>query len=206
MARRSDHTREQLRKMAIDSAVKIIDEEQFDALTVRRVTKEIGYTPGTLYQMFDNIDALVLEVHIRTLNELYEACSNIKFSGQPSKDLAALAAQYTRFAGQNRKRWNALFEFSAEVDVKLQRRYDSVIGQLIGLVVRALVPIYPENQTVRTKHDARVLWAALYGIVSLASMGKLSESEDADNLVNSLIHNYLAGMRVHANPKTDKIV
>jgi hypothetical protein len=44
-----------------------------------------------------------------------------------------------------------------------------------------------------------VLWAGLYGITSLAGAEKLSETEDPKIMVESLIRNYLAGLRVNSS-------
>ena len=48
MARRKDHTREELIQIAIDSGREIVRTEGVASLTARRVAKEMGYTAGTL--------------------------------------------------------------------------------------------------------------------------------------------------------------
>lgn len=37
--------------------------------------REVGYTIGTFYQLFERFDDLVVELNGRTLDELYEICS-----------------------------------------------------------------------------------------------------------------------------------
>ena len=45
MARRSDHTRDELRRMALDAARAIVEEDGLRGLSTRRLAKAIGYTP-----------------------------------------------------------------------------------------------------------------------------------------------------------------
>ena len=66
MGRRSDHSREEIRQMALQAAESIVTEGGYKALSARKVASEIGYTVGTLYLVFENLDELVLYVNGRT--------------------------------------------------------------------------------------------------------------------------------------------
>ena len=59
MARRSDHSREELREMALAATEEIIDQQGLAGLTARKVAAGIGYTVGTLYLVFRNLDDLI---------------------------------------------------------------------------------------------------------------------------------------------------
>ena len=56
MARRSDHSREQLADMAVAAATALAERDGLRGVTARGVAREIGYTVGTLYNVFDNLD------------------------------------------------------------------------------------------------------------------------------------------------------
>ena len=70
MGRRSDHTAEELRRMTLDAARKIVSENGLRGLTTRSIAREIGYTVGTLYQIFDNVDRLIEQMNIETLDAM----------------------------------------------------------------------------------------------------------------------------------------
>ena len=72
MARRSDHSREEIKEMALVAAEKMILANGKDGLSARKVAQEIGYTVGTLYLVFKNLDELILHVNGRTLDRLFE--------------------------------------------------------------------------------------------------------------------------------------
>ena len=49
MARRSDHSRDEIREMALNAAKTIVEREGAAALSTRKIANEIGYTAGSLY-------------------------------------------------------------------------------------------------------------------------------------------------------------
>ncbi len=67
--------------------------------------------------------------------------------------------------------------------------------KLLGLAETALAPLFPPGKADRRHHEARVLWASLYGIASLAVSRKLPEAETPEDMVASLVANYIAGLR-----------
>ena len=52
MARRSEHTQEQIKEMVLIAAEGIVTEEGEEALTVRKIAQHIGYTVGSIYMVF----------------------------------------------------------------------------------------------------------------------------------------------------------
>jgi len=70
MARRSDHTREELKNLILSSASRIIENEGYSALTVRKIATDIGYTPGTLYNVFQSMDGLTLALNAERVERL----------------------------------------------------------------------------------------------------------------------------------------
>ena len=70
MGRRSDHSRDEIREMAIAAAAEIVEKEGFQSLTARKVAGRIGYTVGTLYHVFRNFDDLVMHLNAQTIDEM----------------------------------------------------------------------------------------------------------------------------------------
>ena len=63
MARRSDHTRAELKDLALEAARSIVREKGVSALSTRKLADRIGYTSGTIYQVFQNRDDLVEQMN-----------------------------------------------------------------------------------------------------------------------------------------------
>ncbi len=70
MARRSDHSRDELYDMALEAARQIAEKEGLRGLKARGIAREIGYTIGTLYNLFEDLDDLIVHLNGRTLDAL----------------------------------------------------------------------------------------------------------------------------------------
>ena len=195
MARRSDHTREQLHRMALAAARAIVAREGLRGLSTRRIAKKLGYSPGTLYQLFVDLDDLILHLNTTTLEALLKACDGINLSGDPEMALDDLAERYIHFVNAHPRLWSALFEHSLPRGKDLPDWYTGTVEKLLGLVVIALEPVIPSDTTKQREQEALVLWASLYGIASLASADKLGPNANPTEMVKALIANYVAGLR-----------
>ena len=196
MARRSDHTRAELRDIIIASACRIIQDSGLNGLSIRKIAKDIGYTSGTLYQHFRSLDELIIETHILTLDALYDQLSQVEIGDTPETSLQMIAQSYLRFSAINKNRWNALFTHTLPLGHALPQRYDDAVLRLFNIGVAALQPIFSDDDSDRALLEARVLWSSLYGIVSLETTSNLSRFENVETFTHTLFQNYVAGLRV----------
>ena len=181
--------------MALDAASDIVAQDGLRGLSTRRIAKGIGYTAGTLYQLFEDLDDLIAQMNANTLEALFEACTGVDYEAGPEAALQQLAARYIRFVGEHPRLWNALFEHTLPDDRTLPERHISAVTRLLGLAETALAPLFPPGKEDRRLHEARVLWASLYGIASLAVSRKLAQAETPEDMARSLAANYIAGLR-----------
>src|SRR5262249_45175227 len=158
MARRSDHTREELHKMALDAARRIVVEDGLRGLSTRRIAGEIGYTAGTLYQLFDDLDDLIMQLNGITLEALYSKCKDVNVEGEPKSVLENLANCYIAFVTRNPKLWTAVVEHNLPDGKESPKWYRERIGKLLGLVEAGLSPLYSPRRSEDKAQDARVLW------------------------------------------------
>ncbi len=70
MGRRSSHTPEELRELIIQAATDLIEHGGLTGLSAREIARKIGYSPGTLYNVFADIDDLILTIEYRLLERL----------------------------------------------------------------------------------------------------------------------------------------
>ncbi len=203
MGRRSDHSREELYEMALEAARKIAEEEGLRGLAARRIAREIGYTVGTLYNLFEDLDDLIIHMNGRTLDDLYEALANVQLDGEPETAMRALAEGYIEFVDDHPKVWNVLFEHRLPEPRQPPDWHHEKILRLLGLVEQALGPLFPPGRETERHHAARVLWSSLHGICSLESAGKLVASETVTALTDTLVTCFLAGLRSeHSKPSS----
>lgn len=201
MGRRSIHTPEQLRQLILDAAAAIIEAHGLAGLSAREIARRIGYSPGTIYNMFENLDDVVLNVEGRVLDALDERLAAELAKGGDQKTLVLQLAQtYLAFTHERPKLWNLLFEHYMPGGVDTPPWYQEKLERLMSRVETAVAPLYPPDAALERQRAARVLWAGVHGITSLSTANKLSNvtSDAAALLVTDLVSNYLAGVAANA--------
>lgn len=181
--------------MALAAAWRIAEAEGLRGLTARRVAREIGYTVGTLYNVFTDLDDLVVQLIGRIFDALYEELKELPLDGGPEADLRSLAKGYIRFTGRQPKLWGLLFEHQLPEGKEPPEENEAKIHLLLRLMERALGPLFSPGKEAERLHVARVLWASLHGICSLGSAGKLTAGETTTTMVETLVTHFLVGLR-----------
>ena len=198
MARRSDHTREELTELAIDAAVALIESEGFAQFSARQVAAKIGYTVGTLYNVFGSYDDLLTHVNARTLDHWYDFLQARLKRGK-KEPLRVLARGYVEYARTHYNRWIALFEHHRDNSQPVPVWYEERLKRFFAMLEET-IPSPAGRDRRKVKRDAQVLWAGIHGISMLSLTGRLElvGAESTDALVNTLIDNYLCGVQAGA--------
>ncbi len=189
MARRSDHSREELLALALAAAETLVANEGLAALSARRVAKEIGYAPGTLYNLFEDLDDLVLRVNARTLDGLRRTLEALPEQDSPRLALHALARRYLAYTRKNSRLWQALLSFRRSKPAPPPAWYQAHLRGLVATVSSA-VGAFPRPLDSRERnYRARLIWASLHGVCSLAEAGSIGRSlvTPLDRMVHDLI-------------------
>ena len=196
MARRSDHSREEIREMALEAAENIVVEHGLEGLSARKVATAIGYTVGTLYLVFENIDDLILQINARTLDRLYARLADAQVSAQDARDwLLRLGQVYIQFADEDPHRWSMIFEHRLAEGRDLPAWYQQKIERMFAIVEEALKPMADRRPQREVSQAARVIWGSVHGICILALGDRLGVAgvDSVQDLTESLISNYLVG-------------
>jgi AcrR family transcriptional regulator len=196
MARRSDHSREQIREMALAAAESIVSDLGYTHLSARKVATAIGYTVGTLYLVFDNLDDLVLQVNGRTLDRLHAQMVEDQARCKDARDrLLQLGHTYIRFADKHPHCWEMIFESRFPQAQGMPEWFREKVARMFSLVEEALKPLAKNHTSAEIAQAARALWSGVHGICILAITNKLDVAGVASvqDLAQSLMSNYLTG-------------
>lgn len=198
MGRRSEHTPDVLRQLIIEACEGIIVRDGLAGLSAREIAKHVGYSPGTIYNVFDNLDDLILQVEARVLDELDQRLVSLPTDGTADDRVMRLARTYLAFTTERPRLWNLLFEHHLPQNMNVPTWYQQKLDQLLERVEAAIRPLLFDKDPLAAKRAARVLWAGVHGITALAAADKLSTvtSDDAIALVDDLVENYLAGLKL----------
>lgn len=196
MARRNDHSREEIQAMAIEAAISILNEEGPGSVSTRKVAKAIGYTVGTLYLVFRNLDELILQVNAATLDDLQSGIMAVaQDQHDPVTSLKVMALAYLHYAQDHFARWSLLFTHQLAEGEAVPEWFDAKVTAVFDTVKAPLQEIRPDCDEQTCLQAAREIWSGVHGACDLGLKGKLSLGGEfkADRLIESLIENYLVG-------------
>src|SRR5690242_1470435 len=102
MGRRSDHGRDELEVLILDAGQQLMAEVGYGRFSAREVAKRIGYSVGTIMNVFGNVDGLVMAINSRTFT-LWAEWLERRLSGVAgSERIKSLVQGYFDFAEANR--------------------------------------------------------------------------------------------------------
>jgi AcrR family transcriptional regulator len=133
MGRRSDHSRAELEELILVAGEAHLAEAGFAAFSAREVAKRVGYSIGTIYNLFGSHDRLVLAINARTLRawtEFLEA----RLAAESDDRIATLIHGYFDFAAENRNRWMALYDHRMADRIPLPDAFTTAFAALIALL------------------------------------------------------------------------
>lgn len=194
MARRNDHTREELIALTLDTVKEFLNEHSYHELSLRKIANMIGYVPSTLVNVFGNYNLLLLHAVAQTLDELSQDARKVVAGCQdPQSALYELAYCYHDFAQRHPHRWQLIFEHNMNGEALPEwqaERIDHMTAMLEGLL-KVLAPQRTDSEVLQA---SRVLWSGVHGITLLSVDDKFFAAEpiDGKELIENLLSNYLA--------------
>ena len=162
MGRRSDHSREQLQDMIVAEGHRHMAEVGYARFSAREVAKRIGYSIGTLYNVFGSYDRLILAINGRTL-DLWLADLEARLDGLEEGRLRAAIQAYFDFALAHRNAWAALYDFRLPPDEPMPEVYQRKVGAITDVVVREIAAALPPAHAEEAPALARSLLATVHG-------------------------------------------
>ena len=189
--------KQELEKVLIDSAKKIIFQHGLSGLSARAVAAASGCSVGTLYNYFRNMDDLIIRINAGTLLALKEALLVVSHSAPIDKTLGkVITKRYLGFVKENQAYWNLIYDYKLPKGQELPEWYQKLVDDIFNIMQEALKPLL-SNDPIAAYRATRVLWAGFHGIFMLEITGKLNiaHKESSEDLCESLFDNYLRGWR-----------
>lgn len=208
MARRADHTKEELKSIITDAAWNIAGKGGAEALTARKIAEEIGYAPGTIYNNFKSMDDICLCINAHTLDILYEAlsCDQCTNPSRPLlNNLKTMASVYTRFAQEYKPYWLMLFSSQIPESRTSNEWYKEKIERLFDPLEELLGPLFPSKQKKKKRIATRTLWASIHGLCFLQETGRMPDIDGQGHtqaMAHYLIETYIAGIQKESAQST----
>lgn len=170
MARRSDHSPEELRGLILAEGHRHLSEVGYARFSAREVARRVGYTVGTLYHVFGTLDRLMFEINTITFRRWADLLEN-RLAESDGRRLDALVEAYFDFAVANRNLWRAIWAHHMPEGEPLPAEAAADRARLTGLVVDEVAAALPEERRAGADRLARSLIATVHGHCEYALSG-----------------------------------
>jgi AcrR family transcriptional regulator len=186
LARRADHTKEELVAMTIDAARQLIAGEGIENFSARALSRAIGYAPGTLYHHFRDLDDIVTEVNGLTIAGVADAFAKARRSSDPKKMLHNYADAFVGYIFDNPKLWEALFEFKRAAGVEIPAWYRDSIEGLAQTIAPCFSRLRSDASEAEALEAAKLIFASIHSVISLQNSRRVALLLDRD--ARSIVH------------------
>jgi AcrR family transcriptional regulator len=161
--------RDDLRVRLIDLAEAQIAAEGAASLKARELAAQAGCAVGAIYNVFDDMTALVMQVNVRTFARL-GAMAVASLAGvqgdAPREQMVALGHAYLHFADANLHLWRALFDVSGAGEA-VPDWYRVALANLFAQIEGPIAALFPGLERRALDLMVRALFSSVHGIVLL---------------------------------------
>lgn len=197
MGRRSVHSPEELRQLILDASQTIVERNGITGLSAREIARMIGYSPGTLYNIFENLDDVLLTLQVQLMGRTVEHLKRVPLGHDGEKNIEALSNAYVDFALVNRRMWNLFLAHNLPAGKTVPAPFHDYTNSLVDIVKGALAQVAPNLSSEDLDTTARSFLAGLNGIMAFAATekGVYITPATAQTYAKDLTSTFLKGLR-----------
>jgi AcrR family transcriptional regulator len=177
----SEERRARLRERLVEEAWRLLSTEGLGALQARRVAQLSGCSVGAIYNVFPDLDELILRANTRTLAQFAEVAATAAAGFAPgasfAERLGAVARAYLAFTFANETRWRSLFDYRLTYRKPYPEFYRAAQRAAFAELHRGLFGARAADVSPAL---SQTLWAAVHGVVSVGLDQRLGETSQFD--------------------------
>ncbi len=186
------------RKIIIETAAEIADQQGFDAVTLTAVAEKLQIKKPSLYNHLESISELRCELVIFASLHLKERLAAAAIGKSKEDAILEIARIYRQFAHEHPGQYQSIMASSWEY--KETPSFKIATKELMG-VLRAVLCHYNLHDEDLT-HAVRGLRSIMHGFVSLEASGWFTQGAKRDESYLQLVRTFIYGVEKldHANP------
>ena len=172
MGRRSDHSRAELEELILSTGSALIAEAGLGGFSAREVARRIGYSIGTIHNVFGTADRLIAAINTRSFAAWAGSLrERLNATGQDGDRIAALVDGYFGFAREHPHLWTAIFDHRLPPDNGLTEADETGRSLLTRIVVEEIAYAVDCEADDDLATLARSLIATVHGHCAFAISG-----------------------------------
>ena len=134
----------------------------FARFSAREVAKRIGYSIGTIYNVFGTHDRLILAINTRTFR-LWADHLRERLEATEADRIRVLVEGYFSFARENPNLWMAIYDHRLPPDAVMPEEFEKQRTELTEIVTAEVAAALPEAARPHVPRLARSLIATVHG-------------------------------------------
>ena len=198
MGRRSTHTAEELKNLIIEASERLVQTGGPSSLSARAIAKDVGYTPGTLYNMFKNIDEIRHHLEVRQLQRLTAMLEQAVAGKHGAAAVHAYTTAYVGYAHTHPELWGLFCDQSCTEGQALPAWYCEALYAPVTLLEAILAGTFGPLEPGSLAAAAHGMWRLIHGQTLLTTSKKLGllETKAAQTQVVWCVEHCLNGLTV----------
>lgn len=189
--------KDNIQENLIQTGRQIIEEKGIEFLTARKLSEASGYSVGTIYNQFANMDNFILIQNYLTLDALYQRLNEVKADFAYDR-LNAYLSVFTEFVMKNQNFWFMVYKFHLNQSKRsFSITYLRRISKMVMLINQAFKDLYPDLNTIKRRTSVQVLWITLFALSSLLTTNDVKSYSKIDEtkICSFLLNTYLTGIK-----------
>ena len=193
---RKQRQKEEVRASILEAAWKLVNEEGWHALSIRKIADAIEYSVPVVYDHFENKDAIIAEFNKKGFQLLADqllACR--QQHTEPDQQLEAVGAGYWDFAFQHKQYYQLMF--SLGVPTCASARKIPEVKECMDVIKCAIDAVIKKNccHPVDPFLKFQAFLSMIHGLVSINIIGP-ANNEDLNRLIlQDLISSFIKGCK-----------
>lgn len=193
--------RESIKNLIIDAAQAIIEQEGIHAVSIRKVAKCVGYTPGSIYQYFDDKESLLQAVITKGYQSIMTAIKKPFLCDQPIEpQIRSRFLAYVKAALRMPDYYQAVMLSQHPLIIKNTAVFDSDLSKsqpAIQSLIAMLACGVKQKEFIPcdTVDTAKALWAAIFGLTMRLIVEKINDEATVKRLVDTQCIIILNGLK-----------
>ncbi len=196
---RRERERQEIRQSILSAARQIAIEEGWQAVTTRKVAERIEYSQPTIYEYFDNKEAILMALLSQGFEQVLSAMRSAKAQHeQPEAQLLAMSHAYWAFAFRCPELYQVMHGLGGVSFSHAETPADA--RAIFALLRETLQSWIQTNHVVMEEPDAAIdaIWGLVHGLITLAMMGRIAQGEQRakqimEQTILDLLHAWRTG-------------
>ncbi|MFV0626805.1 MAG: TetR/AcrR family transcriptional regulator [Alphaproteobacteria bacterium] len=175
----------------------LVVEKGADFLTARKLSEASGYSVGTIYNQFMNMDNYIIVQNMLTLDDVFLFLSRVEKNLNPYENINRYMEKFVEFVGENANLWFLFYDFH------LKKRTDRLPDEYVRKIVKLMKLFFEDFSLICGRVKVReqkvlkkVLWLALFSMSPFLTDDLFEKFRDVkkNTACKILLNTYLAGI------------